>query len=199
MGKRGNGEGSISRRKDGLYMARYWVETPAGKKRRTIYGKKGEKRQDLADRLAEALGDRSKGLVFEGDDRTLSTFLEAWLAGTVKGSVKSTTYESYERVIRCHIKPELGRRKLKTLAPDHVQVLYQRKLDAGLTPGTVRLIHSVLSRALDQAVKWGTVPRNVCKATTPPRAHSEEIKPWTPNRPAVSWRKPEGSAWRPCT
>jgi integrase len=91
--------------------------------------------------------------------------------------VKSTTYESYERVIRCHIKPELGRRKLKTLAPDHVQVLYQRKLDAGLTPGTVRLVHSVLSRALDQAVKWGTVPRNVCKATTPPRAHSEEIKP----------------------
>jgi integrase len=177
MGKRGNGEGSISRRKDGLYMARYWVETPAGKKRRTSYGKKGEKRQDLADRLAEALGNCSKGLVFEGDDRTLSTFLDGWLAGTVKGSVKSTTYESYERVIRCHIKPELGRRKLKTLAPDHVQVLYQRKLDAGLTPGTVRLVHSVLSRALDQAVKWGTVPRNVCKATTPPRAHSEEIKP----------------------
>jgi integrase len=81
--------------------------------------------------------------------------------------VKSTTYESYERVIRCHIKPELGRRKLKTLAPDHVQVLYQRKLDAGLTPGTVRLVHSVLSCALDQAVKWGTVPRNVCKATLP--------------------------------
>ena len=56
----------ITKRKDGLYMARYWVETPAGKKRRTIYGKKGEKRQDLADRLAEALGDHSRGLVFEG-------------------------------------------------------------------------------------------------------------------------------------
>ncbi|HLL56934.1 MAG TPA: hypothetical protein VK359_03320, partial [Rubrobacteraceae bacterium] len=51
----------ITKRKDGLYMARYWDETPAGKKRRTIYGKKGEKRQDLADRLAEALGDRSRG------------------------------------------------------------------------------------------------------------------------------------------
>lgn len=60
--------------------------------------------------------------------------MDGWLVGTVKGSVKSTTYESYERVIRCHIKPELGRRKLKTLAPDHVQALYQRKLDSGLTP-----------------------------------------------------------------
>jgi len=27
MGKRGNGEGSISRRKDGLYMARYTIQT----------------------------------------------------------------------------------------------------------------------------------------------------------------------------
>ena len=177
MGQRANGEGSITKRKDGLYMARYWIETPTGKKRKTIYGKKGEKRQDLADRLAEALGDRSKGLVFEGEDRKLSDFLDGWLEGTVKGSVKATTYESYERLSRCHIKPELGRRKLKTLAPDHVQALYQRKLDSGLAPGTVRQIHSVLSRALDQAVRWGIVQRNVCKATTPPKPDSEEIKP----------------------
>lgn len=39
------------------------------------------------------------------------------------------------------------------------------------------LIHSALGRALDQAVRWGTVQRNVCKATTPPRPDSEEVKP----------------------
>ncbi len=99
------------------------------------------------------------------------------MAGSVKGSVKPSTYESYERVIRCHLKPGLGRRKLKALAPDHVQALYGRKLDGGLAPGTVRLIHAVLSRALDQAVRWGTLPRNVCKATTPPSPNSEEIRP----------------------
>jgi integrase len=36
MGKRGNGEGSITRRKDGLYMARYMVQTATGPKRKTI-------------------------------------------------------------------------------------------------------------------------------------------------------------------
>jgi hypothetical protein len=36
MGKCGNGEGSITCRKDGLYMAHYWVESPTGKKRKTI-------------------------------------------------------------------------------------------------------------------------------------------------------------------
>lgn len=39
MGKRGNGEGSITRRKDGLYMARYTVQTATGAKRKTFYGK----------------------------------------------------------------------------------------------------------------------------------------------------------------
>jgi hypothetical protein len=37
--KRGNGEGSITRRRDGLYMARYTVQTATGTKRKTLYGK----------------------------------------------------------------------------------------------------------------------------------------------------------------
>jgi len=155
-------------------MARYTIQTATGAKRKAVYGKT---RKEAAEKLTKALADRDMGLVFEGEKRTLAAFLDGWLDGTVKGSVKATTYESYERLIRCHIKPELERHKLKTLAPDHVQALYQRKLDSGLAPGTVRQIHSVLSRALDQAVKWGTVPRNVCKATTPPKPVAEEIKP----------------------
>jgi integrase len=80
-------------------------------------------------------------------------------------------------MIRNHIKPALGQRRLKNLAPVHVQYLYQKKLDAGLASGTVRLIHGILHKALEQAVKWGTVPRNVCKATTPPKPNPEEIRP----------------------
>ena len=49
MGKRGNGEGSITRhKKSGLYMARYWVETSTGAKRKTIYGKT---RKEVSDKL----------------------------------------------------------------------------------------------------------------------------------------------------
>jgi integrase len=35
MGKRGNGEGSISRRKSGGWCAQYTVHTSQGRKRRT--------------------------------------------------------------------------------------------------------------------------------------------------------------------
>jgi integrase len=176
MGKRANGEGSITRhKKSGLYMARYTVEMPDGlRKRKTIYGKE---REEVAEKLIDALSNRNKGLVFEGEDQTLSSYLDRWLNGSVKGSVKPSTYESYERMIRNHIKPALGHRKVKNLAPDHVQYFYQKKLDTGLASGTVRLMHGILHKALEQAVKWGIVPRNVCKATTPPKPNPEEIHP----------------------
>ena len=44
--------------------------------------------------------------------------------GSAKGCVKPSTLEGYERMIRNHIKPALGHRKLKALAPDHVQYFY---------------------------------------------------------------------------
>jgi integrase len=51
VGKRGNGEGSISRRKDGLYMARYTVQTATGTKRKTLYGKT---RNEVSEKLTKA-------------------------------------------------------------------------------------------------------------------------------------------------
>jgi integrase len=96
---------------------------------------------------------------------------------SVKASVKPSTFESYERMMRNHIKPALGHKKLKALTPDHVQYFYQSKLDVGLASGTVRLMHGILHMALEQAVKWGAVPRNVCKAVTPPKPNPEEIRP----------------------
>jgi hypothetical protein len=66
-------EGSITRhKKSGLFMARYTVETPDGlRKRKTIYGKE---REEVADKLIEALSNRNKGLVFEARTRrSLST------------------------------------------------------------------------------------------------------------------------------
>jgi integrase len=64
MGRRGNGEGSITRRKDGLYMGRYTVQTPAGTKRKALYGKT---RQEVAEKLTRAMADRDDGFVFDAD------------------------------------------------------------------------------------------------------------------------------------
>ncbi len=59
MGKRGNGEGSITRRKNGLYMARYTIETATGVKRKALYAKT---RKEVSEKLTEALANAQKGI-----------------------------------------------------------------------------------------------------------------------------------------
>lgn len=82
MGKRGNGEGSISRRKSGGWMARYVVPTAEGaRKRRTIYGKT---RAEVAKKLAKAVSDREGGLVFDDKGLTVGEYLESWLSDCVE-------------------------------------------------------------------------------------------------------------------
>ena len=91
MGRRGNGEGSITKRKDGLYMARYYIETPMGKKPKTVYAKT---RREIDEKLTRAKADRSHGLVFEGDRETLGAYLERWLSDVVRDTVKENMLDT---------------------------------------------------------------------------------------------------------
>jgi integrase len=173
MGKRGNGEGSISRRKDGLYMARYTVQTAIGPKRKALYGKT---RQEVAAKLSKALADRESGLTFDADNVAVAEYLARWLSDSVRGTVRISTFERHEQIIRAHLAPAFGRMKLKTLTPAHVRSLHREKLEDGLAPATVRKIHSTLHKALSQAVADSLIPRNAADVKAP-RPAPEEMRP----------------------
>jgi integrase len=121
--KRGNGEGSITRRKNGGWCAQYVVYTAEGRKRKTLYGKS---RQEVATKLARALSDREGGLTFEANNLTLNGYLDQWLNDSVRGTVRQRTWERYEQITRVHIKPALGRLKLKTLTPTQWEACTER-------------------------------------------------------------------------
>jgi integrase len=176
MGKRGNGEGTIYRRKDGGWCTQYAVYTSKGRKRKTLYGKT---RQEVAAKLAKGLSDREGGLSFDAENLKLGEYLERWLTDSVRDSVRDVTYRGYDRQVRNHITPTLGNIKLKALTPTHARGLYRDKTDAGLSPRTVQYVHVTLHKALKQAVNDGLVPRNVTEAVKPPQLRREEIKPLT--------------------
>jgi integrase len=175
--KRGNGEGSIHRRKGGGWCAQYTVYTAKGRKRRTLYGKT---RQEVAAKLAKALSDREGGITFDADNLRLGDYLQRWLEDSKKGSVKRVTYEGYARQVRNHLLPTLGRIKLRALTPAHLRGLYREKTETGLSARTVGYIHTTIHNALEQAVKDGLVPRNVADIVKPPQLCREEIQPLTP-------------------
>jgi integrase len=179
--KRGNGEGSIYPIKDKNgrvigYRGSYWVHTPQGPKRRYLSGKE---RKDVADKLAKALADRADGLVFDAGSLTVGEYLDRWL-NDVRDTVRQSTYEGYEYAVRPHIRPALGRIKLKDLTPAHARWFYRDRLDSGLAPATVHKYHVVLHKALKAAVADGLIPRNVTAELKLPRITREEINPLNP-------------------
>jgi integrase len=49
-----------------------------------------------------------------------------------------------------------------------------------MAPATVRQVHAILRRALDQAARWGWIPANPAALASPPRLGSAKIRPPTP-------------------
>ena len=147
--KRGNSEGSIYKRRDGRWAVTLTLGYEGGKRRRKyLYG---PTRRDVAERLNAALRDHQRGLAAPSERETVGHFLARWLEDVTKSSVRPTTFDGYERVVRLHLVPEIGRHRLARLSPQDVAGCYQRLLAKGLAPRYVHLVHAVLHRALSQA------------------------------------------------
>lgn len=170
----------ITKRKDGRYVGRYTVHTPDGPKRKVIYGKRYK---EVEKKLVEARGNAARGIVYNDENLTVGAYLDRWLSDAVRGSVRESTYFRDECLVRVHVKPALGRVKLKNLNAMHLQSLYRDRLDRGisedkgLSGSTVQKIHHVLHKALSQAVRWDLIPRNPADGVKAPTSSTKEMRP----------------------
>lgn len=183
--RRGRGEGAIYQRSDnGLWVTSLDLGIVNGKrKRRYIYGKT---KREVQDKLKRAELEREKGFNIAPDRCSVAEFLHLWL-DAVQTQVRASTFRSYEQTVRNYLIPHLGQHLLAKLAPEHVQAMIRALLEQGGANGkrstkTVRYARTVLGIALEQAVKWGRVPRNVAWLVDGPRVERNTIKPLTPEQ-----------------
>jgi len=120
--------------------------------------------------------DQAAGINIAPEQYTVAEFLDRWLQEVICYR-RPRTQESYERMVRLHIIPSLGTYKLQKLLPDHVQAMMNALTATGLAPRTVEYACLVLSRAFNQAVKWGYVTRNVARLAETPRVPKHKIQP----------------------
>lgn len=158
----------ITKRKDGLFQAMYTAHTPDGPKRKYIYGRKY---RDVEKKLAEAMGNAARGIVFDAGKLAVGEWLDSWLRDCLKplvaaGKMAHSTFIRYEGIVNKHLKPALGRRKLKDLTRVEVRRLYAEKGEA-LSARSVDYIHVTLQMALSQAVRDDLIPRNVAEGERP--------------------------------
>ncbi len=169
--KRGNGEGGKPRKRpDGRWEARYYVDG----KRRSVYG---ATRKEVAAKLIDALANKDEPAPFVPSNLTVAEFFDQY-EEAVRVSIKRRSFETNHDIVRLHILPAFGSKLLRSLSREAVQLFYSRKLKE-LSPATVKRIHDVLSSAINIAVKWGLVERNVCKDVSKPRVPAPKIRPFS--------------------
>ena len=150
MGKRANGEGTVYRRNDGRWVASISLENG---KRKSIYC---QTQREAIKEVQRANLAKEQGMLSTLSDETLGAFLTSWLQDTAKPNLRLRTYIRYRELMDLHVLPTLGNVKLQKLSPQQLQKLYNKKLEEGYAPQTVKHIHRVLHRALRDALRWNS-------------------------------------------
>lgn len=164
--RRSRGEGSIFKREDGSWCASITVGVIDGKRRRKfVYGKT---RKEVADKLQAIQRQHAAGITFT--KLSVKEFLEQWLEHTVKRKNRARTYDKYAEDVHNHLVPALGHHQLAKLTPSHVQALLNQLEDAKLSYRSIRNVRAVLRCALNQALRFGYVTRNVATLVDLPGA-----------------------------
>ena len=175
---RGHGEGTIFQRKDGRWQAQITLEG-GQRKRKTFYGKT---KKEVQEKLRVAINQQKLGILATGPQQTLEVYLLNWLENVYKPHVRPLSYVQHRSAINLHLIPGLGKITLQKLTPERIQAFYAQKLQEGLAPRSIALIHAALHGALENAVKWNLVSRNVAKLVSLPRTERHEIQPLTPEQ-----------------
>jgi integrase len=88
--------------------------------------------------------------------------------------------------------PLVGHLRLASLTPQAVQAAYAALLTKGLSRRSVEQTHTVLHRALRQAVLWGLMLRNPTDAVTVPRPIRREMRTLTEEEVGRLFRASDG-------
>jgi integrase len=173
--KRANGEGSITRRNDGLWQGSISLgyNDKGKRKRETRYGRtQAEVRQKL-DELKWQLA----GGTFSDTKLLVKDYLAQWLAEKER-EVKPRTADFYHYYIRMYINPHLGWVRLDKLTPLQVQAMMGALADASGV-STANKSRGVLFSALKQAVRWQLIPRNPVEAVNKLKEQKRDMTIWT--------------------
>ena len=187
--------GSLRRRSKGTWLITlefgYVKDSATGKKKRvqkhsTFHGTK----RQAQDTLTDLLHDATHGTFIEPDKRTVAEWLDEWVDLAIKPPRRTPrAYETYLSVIRCHLTPALGTRRLQGLRVLDIEAMVAEK--SALAPATLDKILTVLGSALKAAERSQLVARNVvalvANRPTSPGGHSVD-NCWTAEDAATFMR-----------
>lgn len=148
-------------------------------KRKTVYGKT---KKEVLEKLTLLRHHKITGELIAPKKMTVGNWLDKWLEDYARPHLRTKTWESYEWLVRVHLKPSIGSVPLSKLQTGDVQRMYNAKLrktgHEGVSARTIRYMHVILGAAIKQAVRENLVPRNVVQFASPPSSKRPEMHLW---------------------
>jgi len=141
----------------------------------------GKTQKEVSQKLKEATAALDAGTYQEPNKITVGQWLEIWERDYL-GGVKPRTADSYKATVKRHLKPAFGAVKLEALTAHMIQSLYNRLGTPqggvpGLAPKSIKNVHGVLHKALQQAVANGYIRFNPADSCILPRITRKELHP----------------------
>ncbi len=183
MAKKSNNEGSIYKDKQGRWRGQVTLPSADGKvKKKYFYGKT---KKEVTEKVNELLNQLRTNTYIEPCKMTLYEWLCTWLE-TYNSDIRMTTKVNYETYVNKHIKKSIGGYKLCELNTLIIQQFYMNKSKNGrldgagaLSPKTLRNLHNMLHKALNQAVYLDLIQKNPTDFAVLPKRQKKEMRYFT--------------------
>ena len=163
------------------YEARYTAGFDPGTGKQIQRSITDKSKKVVAQKLKAALAALDAGTYIAPCKMTVAEWLDVW-ADQYLGGVKESTVAAYNATIRTHIKPGLGAIRMDALDTHLVQSFYNSLREptadrAAVSPKTVKNVHGILHKALQQAVANGYIRFNPTNSCILPRIEKKELQP----------------------
>jgi len=133
---------------------------------------------EAVEAIANLQTEKRDGTYIEPSKQTVAMYLDAWLAGAKGSSIRTSTWKSYEVIMRTHVVPELGAVLLQQLTRDQVRAMYA-KAAQGRSQKTVHNVHLALRKAFADAVDGGLLRANPAERAHKLSADRPEMQTWS--------------------
>lgn len=140
-----------------------WIATITvgydGRGKRITRKASGKTKTEAKDKLKEIQRAYDDGMITAATGYTIGDAVTYWLAYGLSGR-NPRTIEMYRTYAETHIIPVLGKRKLRELTIEDVEKLLSDRSSV-LSTRSLRIIHSILSRAVKRAQMRDKIRRNI--------------------------------------
>lgn len=180
---------SVQKKGNVWYVVLEDRDPTTGQRRQRWVSTGSPRKRDALDQEIRLKAQRLRGINAVPSTDKLGDFLvDSWLP-SIRSTVRTSTYQSYEQIVRTHLSPRIGAIPLRAIAPTTLNQMYADLLDCGrldghggLSPKSVRNIHIVAHKALGDAVRWDLLARNPADLADPPRVARREAESWSPEQ-----------------